>query len=117
MLKFLRASLAIASGAVLILFAISNRMAVTVSLWPLPVTIDAQLYAAVLLALALGVLVGGFVVGLRSFSRKREAARLRRRLADLEHHLEMRRRQEEEALAARGGSGSGTALVTEPARA
>jgi uncharacterized integral membrane protein len=114
MLKFLRAALAVATGLVLILFAIANRMAVTISLWPLPVTIDAPLYAVVLLALGLGVLIGGFVVGLRSFSRKREAARLRRRLADLEHHLEVRRRQEEEALAARPGPG--TALSTELAR-
>ncbi|WP_207460191.1 lipopolysaccharide assembly protein LapA domain-containing protein [Azospirillum sp. SYSU D00513] len=46
---------------VAVLFAVSNRETVTFALWPLPFTLEAPIYLATLLALALGFIAGGFV--------------------------------------------------------
>lgn len=112
--KYLRAFVTLLVGALLIAFAVANRAVVAVSFAPLPIEIHLPLYALVLLTLALGALIGGFVVGMRSLARKREASRLKHRLSNLEHQIEVRRRQEEEALAQ--GRGSGAALRADLAR-
>lgn len=44
-----------------VLFAVSNRELVTLSLWPLPFTMDAPLYLASLVALVVGFLGGGTI--------------------------------------------------------
>src|SRR5216683_2461751 len=46
---------------ILVIFAVSNREGVIVTLWPLPVTVEAPLYLVVLLALVVGFLVGEVV--------------------------------------------------------
>jgi uncharacterized integral membrane protein len=113
-IKYLRAALTLLVGALLIAFAIANRGVVAISFAPLPIELHLPLYALVLLSLALGALIGGFVVGMRSLARKREASRLKQRLNNLEHQMSVRRRLEEESLAQ--GRGSGGALRADLAR-
>ena len=44
-----------------VLFALSNRDAVTLKLWPLPFETVAPMYLAILLSVVVGVILGGFV--------------------------------------------------------
>src|ERR1700687_1280797 len=48
-------------AAVLALFAMSNREAVALGLWPLPFELDLPLYLAILAALLIGFMAGGLV--------------------------------------------------------
>ena len=66
------AFLSIASIAVV--FAVSNRVEVPVSLWPLPFSLSLRLSVALLGALAIGIVLGGAIAWTSGASR-----RLRRR--------------------------------------
>ena len=69
------ASLAfLAIAAIVVMFAVSNRAEVLVSLWPLPFSISLRLSAALLGALAVGIVLGGTIAWTSGASR-----RLRRR--------------------------------------
>ncbi|HLI10929.1 MAG TPA: lipopolysaccharide assembly protein LapA domain-containing protein [Alphaproteobacteria bacterium] len=75
---------------VLILFAVSNRGAVALQIWPLPFSLELPLYAALLAALVIGFIAGGLGGWLGGFKWRRrarraesEAAALRRQLAEL----------------------------------
>ena len=69
------ASLAfLAIAAVVVMFAVSNRDEVLVSLWPLPFSVGMRLSAALLGALAVGIILGGTIAWTSGASR-----RLRRR--------------------------------------
>ncbi len=58
----LAASLAfLALAAVVVMFALANRAEVPVSLWPLPYSVDLRLSAALLGALAIGIILGGAI--------------------------------------------------------
>lgn len=103
MMRYLRAALSVLFGLFLILFAIANRQIVAVSFSPLPMVIEAPLYALVMIALAIGAVIGGMAVWFRSYARKREANRLKRRISALEHHIDTHRRQNEELAAAQPG--------------
>lgn len=72
---------------VAVLFAISNRDGVTLSLWPLPFTLDAPLYLAALLALLAGFLAGGFVVWNAQRRHRRRARRESNRVLFLEREV------------------------------
>ncbi|PWC30984.1 LapA family protein [Azospirillum sp. TSO35-2] len=72
---------------VAILFAISNRGVVTLSLWPLPFTLDAPVYLATLAALVLGFVAGGFVVWNSQRRHRSRARRESRRVLVLEREL------------------------------
>jgi uncharacterized integral membrane protein len=72
---------------VAILFAVSNRGGVTLSLWPLPFTLDAPLYLAALLALLAGFLAGGFVVWNSQRRHRRRARRESNRVLVLEREV------------------------------
>ena len=78
---------------VLILFAVSNREAVSVALWPLPATIELPLYLVVLGMLIIGFLSGQFVTWIAGWRWRREARRSRERIAMLERELEAERAQ------------------------
>ena len=64
----------LAIAAIVVMFAISNRAEVPVSLWPLPFSVSLRLSAALLGALAIGIILGGAIAWTSGASR-----RLRRR--------------------------------------
>jgi uncharacterized integral membrane protein len=72
---------------VVILFAVSNRDGVTVTLWPLPVRLDAPLYLVVLLALLAGFLVGELIAWINAGRARRLARERARRIEALEREL------------------------------
>ncbi len=75
-----------------VLFAISNRSQVTVSLWPAdPVLVP--LYLLVLGGLLVGFLAGAAVAGIRSVAWRRRARREARRAAGLERQVARLERQ------------------------
>ena len=72
---------------VLVVFAVSNRAEVTVTLWPLPFELQTWLFLVVLVALFVGFLIGGFVVWIGSLRRRREARQQARRIEMLEREM------------------------------
>ena len=72
----------------LLSFAISNREAVTLGLWPLPFRIDAPVYLVALLPLLLGVVIGGLVLWFARFATSLRMRRLETRLAATQKDLE-----------------------------
>ncbi len=74
-------------AVVVVLFAVSNRASVSVTLWPLPVALAAPLYFVVLIALVGGFLVGGFVAWINAGRVRRTARARARRIAALERDL------------------------------
>lgn len=68
-------------GALTILFAASNRETVDLTLWPLPFSLPAPVYAIALSAVAVGVVWGG-LIGWFAAVRARRRARLETRRAD-----------------------------------
>ena len=99
MVKFLRTILGLIGLLVIVLFAIGNRQSIEISLWPTPFVIDLPVYGVFLVALILGVVLGGIASWLGGHPQRAEAARTRRRLAQFEER-ESRRIREEEAAAA-----------------
>ena len=96
-------------AAVFALFAVSNREAVALHLWPLPFQVDLPLYLAILGALLIGFIVGLGTAWVAGRHRRRENRRRGRRIAALERELASREAQTSEArdtapvrLAARG---------------
>ena len=74
-------------AAVLALFAMSNREAVALGLWPLPLELDVPLYFAILAALLIGFIAGVLAAWTAGRHRRRENRRRGRRLAVLEREL------------------------------
>lgn len=72
---------------VVVLFAVSNRESVTVTVWPLPVRLEAPLYLVVLLALLAGFLVGELVAWINGARARRLARERARRIEALEREL------------------------------
>ncbi|CAO3350817.1 LapA family protein [Azospirillum sp. A26] len=72
---------------VAILFAISNRGIVTLSLWPLPFTLETPVYLATLIALVVGFVAGGFIVWNSQRRHRRRARREGNRVLYLEREL------------------------------
>ena len=77
-------------AAGLALFAVSNREAVALGLWPLPFQVGMPLYIAVLGALLIGFLSGVLAAWVGGRRRRRENRRRGRRIAALERELAAR---------------------------
>jgi lipopolysaccharide assembly protein A len=75
------------AAIILLIFAVSNRAAVTVAFWPLPAKLDAPLYLVVLLAMLAGFLIGEFVAWINGARARRLARERARRIEALEHEL------------------------------
>ncbi|MGH7059564.1 MAG: lipopolysaccharide assembly protein LapA domain-containing protein [Stellaceae bacterium] len=69
------------------LFAISNRQAVSLGLWPLPFLVETRLYLIVFLALLTGFGIGAIVAWAAGHRRRRELRQCRRRAEALEREL------------------------------
>ena len=90
-------------GLFVLSFALTNREAVTLGLWPLPFTLDPPVWALGLGALALGVLLGGFVgwvAGHRGRARRRRAERRTAELGEALAAAEARAAAAEKRVAA-----------------
>ncbi len=74
-------------GAVVILFAVSNRTPVTLDFWPLPFFLPTPLYLVVLAAAFLGFIFGGLVAWISAGSARGRARREKRRASNLEKDL------------------------------
>jgi uncharacterized integral membrane protein len=77
----------IVAAVVLILFAVSNREAVAVRLWPLSDVIEMPLYLVLLGSLLVGFVVGEIVAWVAGLHWRHEARRSRDRIAELEREL------------------------------
>ena len=71
----------------LIVFAVDNRVTVTVSLWPLPIEASMGLYLVVLLTLLAGFLLGELVAWMNGHRWRREARQRQHRIEELERQL------------------------------
>jgi uncharacterized integral membrane protein len=86
-LRILNTVLAFVFALLAILFAVSNRAEVDITLWPFPFQATMGLWLAILLALVLGILIGLIAAWLAAAPRRRERKRLRGQVKDLEQNL------------------------------
>jgi uncharacterized integral membrane protein len=86
-LKLVHWLVAVPVAVLLIVFAVSNREAVTVTFWPLPVALGAPLWLVVLLAALLGFLFGELVAWVNGRRWRRAARQKTRRIDALEREL------------------------------
>jgi uncharacterized integral membrane protein len=68
-------------------FAVSNREALALGLWPLPWLVELPVYFAILGALLLGFIAGALAAWTGGRPRRRELRRSGRRIAALEREL------------------------------
>lgn len=71
----------------IILFAVSNRAEVEITLWPLPVDVTLGAYAVVLLSVLVGFIAGMVANWLASGDVRRDRRRLKTQVRDLEQAL------------------------------
>lgn len=100
-------------AVVAILFAVVNRHAVQVGLWPLPWQVNLPLYLLVLGALAVGLIVGGVIVWVSSGKVRSRARREGRRARALEREVEALRDEPAKKTAA-SGAAVGSSPTTPP---
>jgi lipopolysaccharide assembly protein A len=81
----------VVTSSLLIAFAVSNRAAVSLGLWPLPFLIDLPLYLLALLLLLAGFVVGAATAWIAGRRVRRELRRRRRRAEALESELKAAR--------------------------
>ncbi len=88
-LRYLSWILTIPISVVVVLFAISNRQAATLGLWPLPedMTLEVPVFLVALVPAVLGILAGGLITWLSGGHHRRAARRRGRRIARLEAEL------------------------------
>ncbi len=80
-----------------ILFAVSNRETVSVTLWPFPFAIDLGVYIVVLVGVFAGFLVGALVTWLAGAKHRRRVRQQRAEIRSLEGELADARSRLEEA--------------------
>ena len=73
---------------VLVVFAISNRARVSVTLWPFPFEIETQLFLVILLSLLAGLLVGMLLAWLSGSAARRESRARAKLIAALEREID-----------------------------
>jgi putative membrane protein len=76
-----------AIALILVIFAVANRGAVTLTVWPLPLVVDAPLYLVVLVTLLVGFFLGELVAWMNGHRWRREARRSAKRVEELEREL------------------------------
>ena len=86
-MKFINSFVGALVALLVILFAVSNREAAAVALWPFPYQLSLPLYAVILLAVVVGFIAGAIAAWLVGGAKRRELRRLRRQTRDLEQSL------------------------------
>lgn len=87
----------------LVLFALSNREAVALRLWPFDLSLVAPIGVAMLVLAAVGFLLGAFVAWAGSLGARRRARRIERAAKALEAELASMRARDAAARAAAEG--------------
>lgn len=87
MKNFLAWFVAFPIAAIVVAFALDNRAAVDLGMWPLPWRIDVPIYVAVLGGVLLGFLGGALIAWLHGASARRLSRQRRRRIDQLEREL------------------------------
>ena len=95
-MRVLRRSLVFLGAIVLILFAVSNRGTISLSLWPLPFLVDLPLYLLFFLSLFIGFLIGGCAAWIAGGRDRGELRRRRRQIEALERELAVTQSQLED---------------------
>lgn len=91
---------------VAVVFAVSNRAAATLNLWPLGITVEAPLFVLVLGSVLFGLVVGGTIAWLSAGKARRRARAAEYRANNAERECDiLRRRIEREREPAAGGQG------------
>jgi putative membrane protein len=80
-------------GALAILFAASNRAVVDLTLWPLPFSLPAPVYAVALSSVAVGVVWGGLIGWFAAVRARRRARQETRRADNLEADMTLLRQR------------------------
>jgi uncharacterized integral membrane protein len=75
----------------LIIFALSNTAMVRLGLWPTDYTLDVHLSVAILVAMAVAFLIGGFLMWLATLAQRSRARRAERTVRLLEAQIEQLR--------------------------
>lgn len=89
-MKFISNLILIPIAIVVALFAVANRQAVTLGLWPLPFDVTVPLFITVLAALLVGFLAGGTVAWVSAGRWRRRAHAGERRTSALENKIKSR---------------------------
>jgi len=97
MAGIIRAILVVVGLLAVVMLSIDNRALVGFSLWPLPYTYQAPLYWIMLVALALGIVLGGLASWVSGAATRAERRRLRNKVGMLEQHERAKREAEERA--------------------
>lgn len=92
-MRFLFWLIAIPAAAAVACFAVANRGMVALELWPLPFVVEAPAFLPVLVALVVGILLGGIAAWLSGGRARQEMRRRGRRIDTLEREVEVIRRR------------------------
>lgn len=99
MIKIFRILLGLAGIIVIGAFAVSNRGLVEMGLWPLPSTIEVQLFWVFLFGLAVGIILGGVGAWLGGMKKRRTGRQMRNKAWALENQVKVMREQQQAAEA------------------
>ncbi len=97
--------IAIPLTIVITVFAVANRQATTLSLWPLPFEMDLPLFVPVLGALLSGLLIGLLFEWLLTGKHRRANRKMESELSRLRREKEAAREQERAAIASQKQAG------------
>ena len=103
---------------VAVVFAIANRAAATLNLWPLGITVEAPLFVLVLGSVLFGLIVGGMIAWMSAGRARRRARAAEFRANNAERECDFLRRKIErelEAAAPKGQVAGAPANDTSPA--
>jgi hypothetical protein len=99
MIKIFRVLLGLAGVVIIGAFAVSNRGVVEMGLWPLPNTIEVQLFWVFLFGLAVGIVLGGLGAWLGGMRKRREGRKMRNKAWALENQVKVMKEQQQAAEA------------------
>ena len=96
-MRLLNSIIGVIVAVLVILFAVSNRAEVDITLWPLPIDVTMGVYAVVLLAVLIGFIGGMVASWLANADLRRDRRRLKTEVRDLEQALGRARMKADES--------------------